>query len=174
MHTYKKIIHQKTVLKVTVVTCLINCPLQSSLCSSSLLSNRVESTDSLRGRIRELETECKKLSMDMKLKEEQIRDLEGKCQVRRNSAFSSVWHQLSRLPSVNLTHCRLKMLITSNKIIIRAWVKICIPHLDGPSLTKSHRWFPIILRFNGCVGPSVINLQKWVRTWIWNDCECFG
>lgn len=51
----------------------------------SLLSNRVESTDSLRGRIRELETECKKLSMDMKLKEEQIRDLEGKCQVRLNS-----------------------------------------------------------------------------------------
>lgn len=42
----------------------------------------MESTDSLRGRIRELETECKKLSMDMKLKEEQIRDLEGKCQVR--------------------------------------------------------------------------------------------
>lgn len=55
-------------------------------CSFSLLSNRVESTDSLRGRIRELETECKKLSMDMKLKEEQIRDLEGKCQVRRNNS----------------------------------------------------------------------------------------
>lgn len=55
--------------------------------NSSLLSNRVESTDSLRGRIRELETECKKLSMDMKLKEEQIRDLEGKCQVRRNDSF---------------------------------------------------------------------------------------
>ncbi|MEQ2205569.1 hypothetical protein XENOCAPTIV_003747, partial [Xenoophorus captivus] len=32
---------------------------------------------------RELETECKKLSMDMKLKEEQIRDLEGKCQELR-------------------------------------------------------------------------------------------
>lgn len=44
---------------------------------------RVESTDSLRGRIRELENECKKLGMDVKLKEEQIRDLEGKCQVRR-------------------------------------------------------------------------------------------
>lgn len=49
------------------------------------LSNRVESTDSLRSRIRDLETECKKLTMDMKLKEEQIRDLEGKCQVRRNN-----------------------------------------------------------------------------------------
>lgn len=48
----------------------------------------MESTDSLRGRIRELETECKKLSMDMKLKEEQIRDLEGKCQVRGNNSFS--------------------------------------------------------------------------------------
>lgn len=51
-------------------------------CCSSLPHGRVESTDSLRGRIRELETECKKLSMDVKLKEEQIRDLEGKCQVR--------------------------------------------------------------------------------------------
>lgn len=50
----------------------------------SPLFNRVESTDSLRVRIRELETECKKLSMDMKLKEEQIRDLEGKCQVSLN------------------------------------------------------------------------------------------
>lgn len=38
----------------------------------------------MRSRIRDLETECKKLTMDMKLKEEQIRDLEGKCQVRRN------------------------------------------------------------------------------------------
>ncbi|XP_074543446.1 macoilin-1-like isoform X2 [Halichoeres trimaculatus] len=46
-------------------------------------ATRVESTDSLRGRIRELETECKKLCMDMKLKEEQIRDLEGKCQELR-------------------------------------------------------------------------------------------
>ncbi|KAF7668038.1 hypothetical protein LDENG_00035370 [Lucifuga dentata] len=46
-------------------------------------ATRVESTDSLRGRIRELETECKKLSMDMKLKEDQIRDLEGKCQELR-------------------------------------------------------------------------------------------
>ncbi|XP_056154625.1 macoilin-1 isoform X1 [Lampris incognitus] len=43
-------------------------------------ATRGECTDSLRGRIRELETECKKLNMDMKLKEEQIRDLEGKCQ----------------------------------------------------------------------------------------------
>uniref|UniRef100_A0A667XPH7 Macoilin 1a n=1 Tax=Myripristis murdjan TaxID=586833 RepID=A0A667XPH7_9TELE len=46
-------------------------------------ATRGECTDSLRGRIRELETECKKLSMDMKLKEEQIRDLEGKCQELR-------------------------------------------------------------------------------------------
>lgn len=47
----------------------------------------MESTDSLRSRIRDLETECKKLTMDMKLKEEQIRDLEGKCQVRRKDLF---------------------------------------------------------------------------------------
>ncbi|TNN38205.1 Macoilin-1 [Liparis tanakae] len=46
-------------------------------------ATRVESTDSLRGRIRELENECKKLSMELKLKEEQIRDLEGKCQELR-------------------------------------------------------------------------------------------
>lgn len=52
--------------------------------SAGLPSHRVESTDSLRGRIRELESECKKLSMDVKLKEEQIRDLEGKCQVSRS------------------------------------------------------------------------------------------
>lgn len=62
-----------------------------SLCSC-LPSNRVESTDSLRGRIRELETECKKLSMDVKLKEEQIRDLEGKCQVRRNQCTAAITH----------------------------------------------------------------------------------
>ncbi|CAB1431104.1 unnamed protein product [Pleuronectes platessa] len=46
-------------------------------------ATRVESNDSLRARIRELETEYKKLSLDMKLKEEQIRDLEGKCQELR-------------------------------------------------------------------------------------------
>ncbi|KAM3858333.1 macoilin-1 [Diretmus argenteus] len=46
-------------------------------------ATRGECTDSLRGRIRELETECKKLNMDMKLKEEQIKDLEGKCQELR-------------------------------------------------------------------------------------------
>ncbi|AWP04869.1 putative macoilin-1-like [Scophthalmus maximus] len=46
-------------------------------------ATRVESNDSLRVRIRELEMECKKLSLDMKLKEEQIRDLEGKCQELR-------------------------------------------------------------------------------------------
>uniref|UniRef100_A0A1A8G0I6 Transmembrane protein 57a n=1 Tax=Nothobranchius korthausae TaxID=1143690 RepID=A0A1A8G0I6_9TELE len=46
-------------------------------------ATRVESTDSLRSRIRELETECKKLSMDTKQKEEQVRDLEGKCQELR-------------------------------------------------------------------------------------------
>lgn len=47
----------------------------------------MESNDTLRVRIRELETECKKLSMDMKLKEEQIRDLEGKCQVGLNYSW---------------------------------------------------------------------------------------
>ncbi|XP_046874711.1 macoilin-1 isoform X1 [Hypomesus transpacificus] len=45
--------------------------------------SRGECTDSLRGRIRELENEWKKLSMDMKLKEELIRDLEGKVQELR-------------------------------------------------------------------------------------------
>ncbi|KAM6958925.1 macoilin-1 [Aplochiton taeniatus] len=46
-------------------------------------ATRGECTDSLRGRIREVETECKKLNMDVKLKEEQIRDLEGKAQELR-------------------------------------------------------------------------------------------
>ncbi|KAK0144881.1 Macoilin-1 [Merluccius polli] len=46
-------------------------------------ATRGECTDSLRSRIRDLETECKKMGMDMKLKEEQIRDLEGKCQELR-------------------------------------------------------------------------------------------
>ncbi|XP_063041846.1 macoilin-1 [Engraulis encrasicolus] len=46
-------------------------------------ASRGECTDSLRGRIRELESECKKLTQDMKLKEEQIRDLEGKAQELR-------------------------------------------------------------------------------------------
>ncbi|KAG5842301.1 hypothetical protein ANANG_G00176170 [Anguilla anguilla] len=46
-------------------------------------ASRGECTDSLRNRIRELETECKKLSIDMKLKEEQIRELEMKVQELR-------------------------------------------------------------------------------------------
>lgn len=43
---------------------------------------RGECTDTLRRRISELETECKKLTMDIKLKEDQIRELELKVQVR--------------------------------------------------------------------------------------------
>ncbi|XP_030644886.1 macoilin-1 isoform X2 [Chanos chanos] len=46
-------------------------------------ASRGECTDSLRGRIRELESECKKLTIDMKLKEEQIRELEVKAQELR-------------------------------------------------------------------------------------------
>ncbi|XP_048084989.1 macoilin-1 isoform X3 [Alosa alosa] len=46
-------------------------------------ASRGECTDSLRGRIRELESECKKLTQDMKLKEEQIRELEVKAQELR-------------------------------------------------------------------------------------------
>ncbi|XP_056446429.1 macoilin-2 isoform X1 [Gadus chalcogrammus] len=43
-------------------------------------ASRGECTDTLRRRITELETECKKLSMDIKLKEDQIRELEMKVQ----------------------------------------------------------------------------------------------
>ncbi|XP_028294440.1 macoilin-2 isoform X2 [Gouania willdenowi] len=43
-------------------------------------ASRGECTETLRRRITELETECKKLSMDIKLKEEQIRELELKVQ----------------------------------------------------------------------------------------------
>lgn len=42
---------------------------------------RGECTDTLRRRITDLETECKKLTMDIKLKEDQIRELELKVQV---------------------------------------------------------------------------------------------
>ncbi|KAF6717950.1 Macoilin [Oryzias melastigma] len=43
-------------------------------------ASRGECTDTLRRRITELETECKKLTMDIKLKEDQIRELEIKVQ----------------------------------------------------------------------------------------------
>lgn len=46
---------------------------------------RGECTDTLRRRITELETECKKLTMDIKLKEDQIRELELKVQVKIQS-----------------------------------------------------------------------------------------
>ncbi|XP_041096609.1 macoilin-2 isoform X1 [Polyodon spathula] len=46
-------------------------------------ATRGECTETLRNRIRELETECKKLTIDMKVKEEQIRDLEMKVQELR-------------------------------------------------------------------------------------------
>ncbi|PKU33629.1 macoilin [Limosa lapponica baueri] len=45
-------------------------------------ATRGECTETLRNRIRELETECKKLTIDIKLKEDQIRDLEMKVQLR--------------------------------------------------------------------------------------------
>lgn len=50
---------------------------------SSVFFKRGECTETLRSRIRELEAEGKKLTMDMKVKEEQIRELELKVQVRR-------------------------------------------------------------------------------------------
>ncbi|XP_061751621.1 macoilin-2 isoform X1 [Nerophis ophidion] len=43
-------------------------------------ASRGECTDTLRRRITELETECKKLTLDNKLKEDQIRDLDSKAQ----------------------------------------------------------------------------------------------
>lgn len=56
--------------------------LLSHLLLSHLLSPcRGECTETLRNRIRELETECKKLTLDIKLKEDQIRELEIKVQV---------------------------------------------------------------------------------------------
>lgn len=50
---------------------------------SSVFFKRGECAETLRSRIRELEAEGKKLTMDMKVKEEQIRELELKVQVRR-------------------------------------------------------------------------------------------
>ncbi|KAG7465995.1 hypothetical protein MATL_G00160150 [Megalops atlanticus] len=46
-------------------------------------ASRGECTETLRTRIRELESECKKLTIDIKLKEEQIRELEMKVQELR-------------------------------------------------------------------------------------------
>ncbi|XP_062866131.1 macoilin-1 [Trichomycterus rosablanca] len=46
-------------------------------------TSRGECADSLRTRIRELESECKKLSHDLKSKEEQLQELEGKAQELR-------------------------------------------------------------------------------------------
>ncbi|XP_074903575.1 macoilin isoform X2 [Buteo buteo] len=46
-------------------------------------ATRGECTETLRNRIRELETECKKLTIDIKLKEDQIRELEIKVQELR-------------------------------------------------------------------------------------------
>nr|XP_020658896.1 macoilin [Pogona vitticeps] len=50
---------------------------------NELLQNKGECTETLRNRIRDLETECKKLTIDIKLKEDQIRDLEMKVQELR-------------------------------------------------------------------------------------------
>lgn len=49
--------------------------------SLGFLLFRGECTETLRRRITELETECKKLTLDNKLKEEQIRELDLKVQV---------------------------------------------------------------------------------------------
>uniref|UniRef100_A0A803JUJ0 Macoilin n=1 Tax=Xenopus tropicalis TaxID=8364 RepID=A0A803JUJ0_XENTR len=46
-------------------------------------ANRGECTETLKNRIRDLESECKKLSIDMKLKEDQIREFEIKVQELR-------------------------------------------------------------------------------------------
>ncbi|CAH2222406.1 macoilin [Pelobates cultripes] len=46
-------------------------------------ASRGECTETLRSRIRDLESECKKLTLDMKLKEDQIRELEIKVQELR-------------------------------------------------------------------------------------------
>ncbi|XP_043573575.1 macoilin-2 isoform X3 [Chiloscyllium plagiosum] len=46
-------------------------------------ATRGECTETLRSRIRDLETECKKLTIDMKVKEDQIRELEMKVQELR-------------------------------------------------------------------------------------------
>uniref|UniRef100_F6X0C3 Macoilin n=1 Tax=Equus caballus TaxID=9796 RepID=F6X0C3_HORSE len=50
---------------------------------NELLQNKGECTETLRNRIRELEAEGKKLTMDMKVKEDQIRELELKVQELR-------------------------------------------------------------------------------------------
>ncbi|XP_017695565.1 PREDICTED: macoilin-like [Lepidothrix coronata] len=62
-------------------------------------ATRGECTETLRNRIRELETECKKLTIDIKLKEDQIRELEMKVQVmtKRQGLRSASQGELSAL-----------------------------------------------------------------------------
>lgn len=61
-----------------------------STCVCVCVSYRGECTESLRRRISELETECKKLTLDIKVKEDQIRELELKVQVRRSCPCSLI------------------------------------------------------------------------------------
>lgn len=62
---------------------------------------RGECTETLRNRIRELETECKKLTIDIKLKEDQIRELEMKVQVmpEHQGLGAASQGELSALPN---------------------------------------------------------------------------
>lgn len=62
---------------------------------------RGECTDTLRRRITELETECKKLTLDIKLKEDQIRELELKVQVKKIWIFIPLLLKEESLVEVN-------------------------------------------------------------------------
>lgn len=68
--------------------------------SLSCCFTRGECTDTLRRRITELEAECKKLTMDIKVKEDQIRELELKVQVGPSSLSTLGVLNTSRLCTV--------------------------------------------------------------------------
>lgn len=90
----------------------------------------MESTDTLRSRIRDLETECKKLTMDMKLKEEQIRDLEGKCQVRRRRKIPGETKRVGFLPALSIFP----------PCLVPLWLRLSPAHTagDGGQVKHSH------------------------------------
>jgi len=68
----------------------------------TILFLRGECTETLRSRIRDLETECKKLTIDMKVKEDQIRELEMKVQVCLLSRYNLGQGQIAK-PYLEIT-----------------------------------------------------------------------
>lgn len=97
---------------------------------------RGECTDTLRRRITELEAECKKLTMDIKLKEEQIRELELKVQVRSSSSSSSnssSWCLLITLDNDPAVPYTFEEVLRTCDIYFVLFLSVCLPSLSDRS-----------------------------------------